>query len=67
MDFDLVEDILFIVIVVCVLYNFCMLNEDDVDDFLDLQYENEINDFENIFGDFEEVVQKRVEIMEMVC
>ena len=36
-----------------------MLNEDDVDDFLDPQHEDEINDFENIFGDPEEAVQKR--------
>ena len=40
-----------------------MLNEDDVDDFLDLQHEDEINDF----GDPKEAVQKRAEIMEMVC
>ena len=44
-----------------------MLNEDDVDDFLDPQHEDEINGFENIFGDPEEAVQKRAEIMEMVC
>ena len=42
-------------------------NQDDVDDFLDPQHEDEINDFENVFGDPEEAVQKRVEIMEMVC
>ena len=67
MDLDLVEDIPLIVIAACVLHNFCMLNEDDVDDFLDPQHEDEINEFENIFGDPEEAVQKRAEIMEMVC
>ena len=66
MGLDLVEDIPLIVIAACVLHNFCMLNEDDVDDFLDPQHEDEIIDFENIFGDPEEAVQKRAEIMEMV-
>ena len=67
MDLDLVEDFLLIVIAACVLHNFCMLNEDDVDDFLDPQHDDKINDFEKIFGDPEEAVQKRTEIMEMVC
>lgn len=67
MDLDLVEDIPLIVISACVLHNFCMLNEDDVDEFLDPQHEDEINNFENIFGDPEVAVKKRAEIMEMVC
>ena len=50
----MVEDIPLIVIAACVLHNFCMLNKDDVDDFLDSQHEGVVNDFENIFGDAEE-------------
>ena len=67
LDSDLVEDIPLIVIAACVLHNFCMLNKDDVDDFLDSQHEGVVNDFENIFGDPKEAVQRRAEIMEMVC
>ena len=67
MDLDLVEDIPLIVITACVLHNFCLLNEEDVDEFLDPHQEGEVNNFENIFGDPEEAASKRNELMEMVC
>ena len=67
MDLDLLEDIPLIVITACVLHNFCLLNEEDVDELLDPHQEDEVNNFENIFGDPEEAASKRNELMEMVC
>ena len=43
MDLDLVEDIPLIVITACVLHNFCLLNEEYVDEFLDPHQEDEVN------------------------
>ena len=51
----------------CSAHFFWMLNEDDVHDFLDPQHEDEINDFEQKFGDPEEAVQERAKIVEVVC
>ena len=66
MDIDKVEDIPLLVISACVLHNICLLNESDLEFFLDLE-ENEVNNFVNIFPDSPEALNKRVEIMEMIC
>ena len=66
MDLDLVEDVPLLVKTACVLHNFCLLNEDDVVQFLDPHQEDEVNNFENICRDPEEAASKRNEIMEMV-
>lgn len=66
MDIDRVEDIPLLVTSACVLHNFCLLNEDDVEMFLDLDIEHEVNNFQNIFIEQEEAAKKRAEIMQMV-
>ena len=65
-DIDRVQDIPLLVISACVLHNFCLLNEDDVEMFMDLDIEQEVNNFQHIFGEQEEATRKRAEVMQMV-
>ncbi len=66
MDIDKVEDIPLIVTSACVLHNFCLLNEDNIDMFLDSEIEQEVNNFQNIFVEQENAKRKRAEIMQLV-
>ena len=68
MDIDKVEDIPLLVTSACVLHNFCLLNEDNVDMFLesDIEPEHEVNNFENIFAEQDSAKRKRAEIMQLV-
>jgi hypothetical protein len=66
-DIDRVEDIPLLVISACVLHNICLLNEEEVEMFLDLEAEQEINNFQNIFVEQEEATIKRAAIMGIVC
>ena len=61
MDIDKVEDIPLLVTSACVLHNFCLLNEDNVDVFLesDIEPEHEVNNFENIFAKQDNAKRKR--------
>ena len=66
MDIDKVEDIPLIVTSACVLHNFCLVNEDNIDMFLDSDIEQEVNNFQNIFVEQENAKTKRAEIMQLV-
>ena len=68
MDIDKVEDIPLLVTSACVLHNFCLLNEDDMDMFLDsdIEQEPEVNNFQNIFAEQDSGKRKRAEIMQFV-
>ena len=68
MDIDKVEDIPLLVTSACVLHNFCLLNEDDMDMFLDsdIEQEQEVNNFQNIFAEQDSGKRKRAEIMQFV-
>lgn len=66
MDVDKVEDIPLLVTSACVLHNFCLINEDNVEMFLDLDHEQEVNNFQNIFVEQEIAVNKRAEIMQLI-
>lgn len=68
MDIDKVEDIPLLVTSACVLHNFCLLNEDNIDMFLesDIEPEHEVNNFENIFAEQDNAKRKRAEIMQLV-
>ncbi len=66
MDIDQVEDIPLIVTSACVLHNFCLLNEDNIDMCLDSEIEQEVNNFQNIFVEQENAKRKRAEIMQLV-
>ena len=68
MDIDKIEDIPFFVTSVCVLRNFCLLNEDNIDMFLEsgIEQEQEVNNFENIFTEQDIGERKRAEIMQLV-
>ena len=62
MDIDKVEDIPLIVTSA----HFCLLNEDNIDMFLDSEIEQEVNNFQNIFVEQENAKRKRAEIMQLV-
>ena len=66
MDVDKVEDIPLLVTSACVLHNFCLMNEDNVEMFLDLDHEQEVNNFQNIFVEQEIAVNKKAEIMQLI-
>jgi hypothetical protein len=66
MDVYKVEDIPLLVTSACVLHNFCLINEGNVEMFLDLDHEQEVNNFQNIFVEQEIAVNKRAEIMQLV-
>jgi hypothetical protein len=66
MDIDKVEDIPLIVTSACVLHNFCLVNEDNIDMFLDSDIEQEVNNFQNIFVEQENAKTNRAEIMQLV-
>ena len=68
MDIDEVEDVPLLVTSGCVLHNFCLLNEDNIDMFLhsNIEQEQEVNSFENIFTEQDNAKRKRAEIMQLV-
>lgn len=60
MDIDKIDDILEIIVFVCILNNICII-EDDIDDFLD-----DFNDDDDVFLLVVGVVDKRNMIMRMI-
>ncbi len=66
MDIDKVEDIPLIVTSACVLHNFCLLNEDNMNMFLDSEIEQEVSNFQNVFVEQENAKRKRAKIMQLV-